>query len=156
VGWDGVRADYSGDLDADTPTGETRTVHRGRSILSFSVAPNRAPLQVVGVCGQTVAIIVNGAVVTFTCLPEGGEMGPDDPGSGIKPGPGPAPPNNALTLDATDLDGELMPHIPEQADSPEILTVEIATGSEVGKTSLDDLLTSARDEGRVPRIQIKP
>jgi hypothetical protein len=124
--------------------------------LSFSIAPNRAPLQVVGVCGQTVAIIVNEAVVTFTCLPEGGVMGPDDPGSGITPGPVPAPPHTALTLDATDLAGELMPEIFEQADSPEVLTIEIATGSEVGGTSLDELLTSARDEGRVPRIQIKP
>ena len=120
--------------------------------MTVSVAPDRAPLQLVGVCGQTIAVIVNGAAVTFTCLPATSSA---SPGTGPVPHK-PAPPNAAaLLLDATDLTADAMPQVGDSEDEAEVVTIDVSSGSEVSADRLRGLLSSARDAGQVPRIRIR-
>jgi hypothetical protein len=111
---------------------------------------SQAALQVVGVCGHTVDVVVGEAVVSFTCLPAVSEA-PEQPTPVFRPGD-PGAPNTALYLEGLD-PGALMgrTELDPEADP---LIVNVKAGDQIAGTELGDVLASAREEGRAVRLEI--
>jgi hypothetical protein len=127
------------------------------TIASLPITPQRAPLQVVGVCGQAIGIVVNGAVVSFTCLPSDPGSHPPDPAPGVSPifSPGtPLPPNVALVIDATELQPHLLSRV-SHGQRIETFGIDVSPGSTIDRKELRRVLQSAQDAGQAPCFTVR-
>jgi hypothetical protein len=119
-------------------------------------APVAAPLQVVGVCGQTVDFVVQGAVVRFTCLPPGaspGQQQPSPPKEIFMPGQ-PAPPHVAAVIELEGLEPDLLVGLDELDPDADPLVVPVKTGEAIAIRDLGGDFSAARQQGRVVLLEI--
>lgn len=102
-------------------------------------------------------VVINGAVVSFTCLPP--TSAPDAPVSGMDPveilDPGtPLSPNTALVIDASELRPHHLIRLP-QSGQVETYGVDVSRGSSIDREELRRVLKSAHDKGLRPRFNIR-
>jgi hypothetical protein len=115
---------------------------------------SQAALQVVGVCGHTVEVVVGEAVVSFTCLPA--VSGPPEQGTPVFSPRDPRAPNTALVteINLEGLDpGTLMGRTELDAEADPLI-VNVRAGDQIAGTDLGNVLASAREEGRAVRLEI--
>jgi len=127
--------------------------------------PASNPLQVVGVCGQTIEFLVNGVAVSVTCLPPQAPQERPPPAQRtpqpsppiFRPDPTPPPYTAALSerifnFDLGDLDAEMFPSSEEITEN-DPLVIRIDTS--LGRSDFDSALESAREQQRPLRFELE-
>jgi hypothetical protein len=116
--------------------------------------PSIAPLQVVGVCGQTINVLVQGVIVSFTCLPPDKAHEDEEKGGGVDIGKSDlSGGHTALLLESDALDLVASPR--DLVPGAEPVVVRVPTGAQVALRDLSESLEQARATGSPVRLEIK-
>jgi hypothetical protein len=140
-------------------TNETRRLEMGSSEIAYP-ASSTAPVQVVGVCGQTVDLVVQGVVVRFTCLATAWSQvppqppGPLPPKDIFKPGD-PEPPHVATIIELEGLEPDLLVRLSELDPEADPFVIPVKTGDAIAMQDLHGDFFAAREQGRAVRLEIE-